>query len=91
MRQGKIRLSKYYETYTPKEKERLIRDVFSLVNKRKRNDCCFIEWKENKIIYKTYANLHFIACINNNDNELIGLEIIHHFVVYLFVFEGILY
>lgn len=27
-----------------------------------------------------YASLYFIACIDSEDNELLTLEVIHHFV-----------
>jgi AP-1 complex subunit sigma 1/2 len=42
--------------------------------------CNFIEFKDSKIIYKRYASLYFVASINNSDNELITLEIIHSYV-----------
>lgn len=29
---------------------------------------------------RRYASLYFVACVDNEDNELITLEIIHHFV-----------
>ena len=40
----------------------------------------FIEWNDMKIVYKRYASLYFCCAIENNDNELITLEIIHTFV-----------
>ena len=42
--------------------------------------CNFLEWKEFKLIYKRYASLYFIATIEKVDNELLMLEVIHHFV-----------
>lgn len=36
----------------------------------------FIEYMNFKIIYKRYAGLYFIVCIDNNDNELAHLEFI---------------
>jgi Clathrin adaptor complex small chain len=32
------------------------------------------------VVYKRYASLYFVAGIDVDDNELITLEIIHHFV-----------
>lgn len=29
---------------------------------------------------RSYASLYFVACVDNEDNELITLEVIHHFV-----------
>jgi AP-1 complex subunit sigma 1/2 len=42
--------------------------------------CNFIEWQDKKVIYKRYASLFFVACVDKNDNELIVLEQIHLFV-----------
>ena len=40
----------------------------------------FLEWREYKLVFKRYASLYFAACIDKDDNELIVLDIIHHFV-----------
>ena len=40
----------------------------------------FLEWRDYKIVFKRYASLYFVACIEKEDNELIVLDIIHHFV-----------
>ena len=32
------------------------------------------------MVYKRYASLYFVAGIEEGDNELITLEVIHHFV-----------
>jgi len=79
-RQGKIRLSQWYTTMTAKEKTRTAREVSSLVLGRPAKQCNFIEWLDKKLVYKRYASLYFIACITNDDNELITLETIHLFV-----------
>jgi AP-1 complex subunit sigma 1/2 len=42
--------------------------------------CNFLEWREYKIVYKRYASLFFITCVDRTDNELITLEVIHQFV-----------
>ena len=39
-----------------------------------------MEWREYKIVYKRYASLFFITCVDKTDNELITLEVIHQFV-----------
>ena len=33
-----------------------------------------------KIVYKRYASLYFITLVDKDDNELIVLELIHHFI-----------
>lgn len=40
----------------------------------------FLEWKDYKIVFKRYASLYFAAGIEKEDNELIVLDVIHHFV-----------
>lgn len=40
----------------------------------------FLEWGQYKIIYKRYASLYFITLCDKDENELIILEMIHHFV-----------
>ena len=42
--------------------------------------CNFIEWHDKKVVYKRYASLFFVACIDKDDNELITLEKIHLYV-----------
>lgn len=42
--------------------------------------CNFIEWRDKKIIYKRYASLYFVVCVDKDDNELVTLELIHLFV-----------
>jgi len=79
-RQGKTRLTKWYSTYTQKEKIRILREVSNMVLNRPPKLCNFLEWKEQKVIYKRYASLYFVICIDPTDNELIALETIHHFV-----------
>ena len=79
-RQGKVRLAKYYVPYTRKEKSRTEREVVSKVLARPRKMCNFIEYRDRRIIYKRYASLYFITCVSCDDNELITLEKIHHFV-----------
>ena len=40
----------------------------------------FFFLKDSKIVYRRYASLFFIAGIDNDDNELLALEIIHRYV-----------
>ncbi|KAK9864770.1 hypothetical protein WJX84_011888 [Apatococcus fuscideae] len=79
-RQGKVRLAKWYSTFTQKERAKVIRDVTPLVLGRPLKLCNFLDWKDNKVVYKRYASLYFVMGIDESDNELITLEIIHHYV-----------
>ena len=58
----------------------MLREISNLVLNRPPRLCNFLEWKEHKLIFKRYASLYFVAAVDKDDNELITLEIIHHFV-----------
>ena len=87
-RQGKIRLAKWYATTSPKEKARITREVAALVLARAPKMCNFLEWKERKLVYKRYASLFFVTSIGHDDNELLALEVIHHYVEVLDKYFG---
>eukprot|EP00932_Pfiesteria_piscicida_P015477 SRR837773.27716.p2 GENE.SRR837773.27716~~SRR837773.27716.p2 ORF type:complete len:151 (+),score=62.68 SRR837773.27716:55-507(+) len=79
-RQGKTRLKKWFVPCLERDQFRTIKEVSSLVLGRPPKVCNFLEWRDYKIVYKRYASLFFIACIEADDNELLALEAIHHFV-----------
>lgn len=49
-RQGKTRLSKWYDHYPTKEKARIIRELTTLVLARPPKMCNFIEWRDKKVM-----------------------------------------
>ncbi len=51
-RQGKIRLSQWFDVYPQKDRARIVRDIHASVVKRGRKKCNIIEWKEYKIVYR---------------------------------------
>jgi AP-1 complex subunit sigma 1/2 len=79
-RQGKVRLAKWFTTLSPKDKAKIVKDVSQLVLARRTRMCNFLEYKDQKIVYRRYASLFFIAGCSSEDNELITLEIIHRYV-----------
>ncbi|EGG25327.1 hypothetical protein DFA_03576 [Cavenderia fasciculata] len=81
--QGRMRLSRWYSTYTQKEKDRYLREITGQVLRRREKDCNFIIWREYTVVYKRYASLFFAMIVDNKDNELITLEVIHKLVVIL--------
>lgn len=42
--------------------------------------CNILEHKDYKVVYRRYASLFFIVGIDQTDNELLTLEIIHRYV-----------
>ncbi|KAI8915790.1 AP complex, mu/sigma subunit [Gorgonomyces haynaldii] len=80
-RQGKIRLTKWFGSdWSTKEKTKVVKDVSTTVLGRKAKMCNVLEFKDYKVVYRRYASLFFIAGIDNDDNELLTLEVIHRYV-----------
>ncbi|KAH6717088.1 clathrin coat assembly protein [Leptodontidium sp. MPI-SDFR-AT-0119] len=80
-RQGKTRLAKWYAPYNDEEKIKLKGEVHRLVAPRdQKYQSNFVEFRNNKIVYRRYAGLFFCVCVDANDNELAYLEAIHFFV-----------
>jgi AP-1 complex subunit sigma 1/2 len=79
-RQGKIRLSEFFSSFTDSEKRRIIRDVASDVLPRQAKMCNIIEKGEFKFVYRRYASLYFCVGVPLHVNELLVLEEIHLFV-----------
>ena len=79
-RQGKIRLIKWYSTFQVADRTKYMREIAVMVIGRSSRLSNFLEYGQYKIIYKRYASLYFITLCDKDDNELIVLEIIHHFV-----------
>ncbi|QSL64324.1 hypothetical protein MERGE_001624 [Pneumocystis wakefieldiae] len=73
-------LVKWFITLNLKEKSRILKEVSQAVIQRRSKECNFLEYKDTKICYRRYASLFFIIGIEQTDNELITLEIIHRYV-----------
>ncbi|KZW04211.1 Adaptor protein complex sigma subunit [Exidia glandulosa HHB12029] len=79
-RQGKVRLAKWFTTLPPKSKAKIVKEVTQQVLARRSKMCNFIEHRDTKVVYRRYASLFFVCGIDDTDNELICLEIIHRYV-----------
>jgi len=79
-RQGKTRLKKWFSPCTEKEQQQTIKDIRHLILNRPPKLCNFMEWRDYRLVYKRYASLYFCLCVDTHDNELIALEMVHHFV-----------
>ena len=82
-RQGKLRLQKWYNPMLQKEKRRTTRELITLILSRKPKMCSFLEYRDQKVVYKRYASLFFCVAIDPEDNELLTLEVIHRLVLLL--------
>eukprot|EP00030_Apusomonadida_sp_AF-17_P000572 a175091_86.p1 GENE.a175091_86~~a175091_86.p1 ORF type:complete len:164 (+),score=79.96 a175091_86:35-493(+) len=79
-RQGKARITKWFNQYSTDEKKQHVAEITQIVISRPQKLCNFVEWKDKKIVYKRYASLYFVVCVDPDDNELITLEVIHQYV-----------
>uniref|UniRef100_A0A8B9KUJ9 Adaptor related protein complex 3 subunit sigma 1 n=1 Tax=Astyanax mexicanus TaxID=7994 RepID=A0A8B9KUJ9_ASTMX len=90
---GKPRLSKFYEHYTEDTEQQIIRETFHLVSKRDENVCNFLEGgmliggSDNKLIYRHYATLYFVFCVDSSESELGILDLIQ--VLYFCMNSGV--
>lgn len=79
-RQGKVRLTKWYETISQKDKSKVMKELTTIILSRRAKMCNILEYKDMKVVYRRYASLFFVMGIDNDDNELLSLEIIHRYV-----------
>nr|XP_034905362.1 AP-1 complex subunit sigma-1-like [Populus alba] len=79
-RQGKVRLAKWYSPYTLSERSKVIRELSGIILNRGPKLCNFVEWRGFRVVYRRYAGLYFCMCVDEKDNELEVLDIIHHYV-----------
>ncbi|KAH0573674.1 Sigma adaptin [Spironucleus salmonicida] len=77
---GRTRIAKYYVKYTPEERSVLEREVHRIITTRGNKQTNFIDYRNQKIVYRRYAGLYFTIACDNTDNELGMIEAIHLFV-----------
>uniref|UniRef100_A0A671M683 AP complex subunit sigma n=1 Tax=Sinocyclocheilus anshuiensis TaxID=1608454 RepID=A0A671M683_9TELE len=87
-RQGKLRLQKWFLPLPERERKKIVKDMTTMVLSRKPRTCNFLHWKDLKIVYKRYASLYFCCALENKDNELLALEILHRYVELLDKYFG---
>nr|XP_044999274.1 AP-3 complex subunit sigma-1-like isoform X2 [Jaculus jaculus] len=78
----KPRLSKFYQPYSEDVQQQIIRETFHLESKREENVCNFLEGglltggSDNKLMYRYYATLYFVFCVDSSESELGILDLI---------------
>lgn len=83
---GKPRLSKFYAYYNEEMQQKIIKESFQLVSRRDDNVCNFLEGgtalggADSKLIYRHYATLYFVFCVDSSESELGILDLIQVFV-----------
>ncbi|XP_040839553.1 AP-3 complex subunit sigma-1-like isoform X3 [Ochotona curzoniae] len=79
---GKLRLSKFHQPYSEDTQQQIIRETFHLVSKRDENVYNLLEGglliggSYNKPIYRHYATLYFVFCVDSSESELGILDLI---------------
>ncbi|XP_068960633.1 AP-1 complex subunit sigma-3 isoform X3 [Petaurus breviceps papuanus] len=59
-----------------------------MILSRSQRTSSFVDWKDLKVVYKRYASLYFCCAVENQDNELLTLEIVHRYVELLDKYFG---
>ncbi|KAF5285668.1 hypothetical protein FQA39_LY16532 [Lamprigera yunnana] len=83
---GKPRLSKFYHYFNEDMQQQIVKETFQLVSKRDDNVCNFLEGgsliggSDYKLIYRHYATLYFVFCVDSSESELGILDLIQVFV-----------
>ncbi|CAH8842667.1 unnamed protein product [Trichobilharzia szidati] len=83
---GKPRLIKFYEHYSEDEQQKIVKEVFNLVSRRDDDVCNFLEGgtlvggQDYRLIYRHYATLYFVFCVDSSESELGILDLIQVFV-----------
>jgi len=87
-RQGKIRLQKWFHAISDKDRKKISRDIVNNVLQRRPKMSNFVDFMGLKIVYKRYASLYFCCAVEEEDNELEVLEVIHRYVEVLDKYFG---
>jgi len=81
---GKPRLVRFYEHFNVSTQQKIIRECFLLISKRSDRLCNFLDGgsefgKDTKLIYRHYATLYFVFCVDSSESELGILDLIQVF------------
>uniref|UniRef100_A0A2I3H1J3 Actin related protein 2/3 complex inhibitor n=1 Tax=Nomascus leucogenys TaxID=61853 RepID=A0A2I3H1J3_NOMLE len=86
---GKPRLVRFYQRFPEEIQQQIVRETFHLVLKRDDNICNFLEGgsliggSDYKLIYRHYATLYFVFCVDSSESELGILDLIQVCVVFV--------
>ncbi|RUP48993.1 clathrin coat assembly protein ap19 [Jimgerdemannia flammicorona] len=79
-RQGKVRLNRWFNAQSDKQKATTTREAVTMILTRKKTMATILEYHQYKLIFRRYASLYFAMAVDWTDNELNVLEIIHRYV-----------
>lgn len=81
-------MSKWYVSFSEAEKSKIESEIHRAILTRDRKWTNFLDYRNYKLIYRQYAGLFFIFCVDYNDNELSIYELIHMVVETLDLYFG---
>ena len=81
-RQGKVRMSKWYEKTPLAEQRAVISRIHRLIHhKIQFRSCNCVDFEsDTQLVFKKYNGLYFVMCIGREDNALLYLQAIPLFV-----------
>uniref|UniRef100_A0A452QNP8 Adaptor related protein complex 3 subunit sigma 2 n=1 Tax=Ursus americanus TaxID=9643 RepID=A0A452QNP8_URSAM len=89
---GKPRLVRFYQRFPEEIQQQIVRETFHLVLKRDDNICNFLEGgsliggSDYKLIYRHYATLYFVFCVDSSESELGILDLIQlHLLIFFLI------
>uniref|UniRef100_A0A2K6GQW1 Adaptor related protein complex 3 subunit sigma 2 n=1 Tax=Propithecus coquereli TaxID=379532 RepID=A0A2K6GQW1_PROCO len=88
---GKPRLVRFYQHFPEEIQQQIVRETFHLVLKRDDNICNFLEGgsliggSDYKLIYRHYATLYFVFCVDSSESELGILDLIQHLLIFFLI------
>lgn len=82
---GQARLTKFYVQIGEEAEQQFVREVFALLSRRSDGMCNFVQGgtvlgPNVRVIYRHYATLFFVFCVDASESELGILDLIQVFV-----------
>ncbi|XP_017486879.1 PREDICTED: AP-3 complex subunit sigma-like [Rhagoletis zephyria] len=85
---GKPRLVKFYDYYSPDIQQQITEQTFRVISNRSHAECHFVETdlkngirsSDLLLMYRQYATLYVVFCVDKAENELAILDLIQIFV-----------
>mmetsp|Transcript_26176 Transcript_26176/g.61378 ORF Transcript_26176/g.61378 Transcript_26176/m.61378 type:complete len:169 (+) Transcript_26176:247-753(+) len=82
---GKPRLTKFYTEVDEEQQQSIVRRIFQQVAQRPDSFCNYLEgsipeFESCKLIYRHYATLYFVFCVDTQESDLGILDLIQVFV-----------
>mmetsp|Transcript_4859 Transcript_4859/g.8467 ORF Transcript_4859/g.8467 Transcript_4859/m.8467 type:complete len:167 (-) Transcript_4859:284-784(-) len=82
---GKPRLTKFYEYMPEEQQQKVIQECFRLIGNRPEGQCNFIDTASadgsaRRLVFRNYATLFFVFCVDDAESQLGVLDLIQVFV-----------